>query len=57
MGRFSKHVRSILTCPNCQIGDIETIWSLVIGSGSKFRVNVVDSIRGSSNLAIGAPAM
>ncbi len=42
-----------LTCPNCQIGDTDTIWSLFIGSGSEFRVNVV--IWGS-DLAIGAPA-
>ncbi len=28
-------------CPNNQIGDTDTIWSLVIGSESKFRANVV----------------
>ncbi len=43
-----------LTCPNCQIGDIDTIWSLVIGSGSKFRANVM--IWGVCDLVIGAPA-
>ncbi len=40
-GRLANTSGPFLTCPNCQISDIDTIWSLAIGSGSKFRVNVV----------------
>ncbi len=30
----------LLTRPNCQIGDTETIWSVVIGSQCKFRASL-----------------
>ncbi len=36
------------TCPNCQIGGADAIWSIIIGSQSKFGICLTD-------LAIGAP--
>ncbi len=51
--RFSKHIRSSFDAPQLPwIGDTDTIWSLVTGSRSKFRVNMI----WGCGLAIRAPA-
>ena len=43
---------AFLTCPNCQIGDTDTIWLILIGSQCIFRVILVTC---ATDLAIGAP--